>query len=173
MRKTFCTLFFAFLFLLCAAGANAEFYEWVDEDGNVHITNTPVDRGKDNRKIKSLSGEKAPKSAKKSDQSSDEWFGCGERYYRAGVEASEYLEEQEGWDTKPIFDPYYRQFGNGNQLTYHFSAKLPQQEVSAMGCSSGLLTVKVKTEEDMTTRKCRILGVELGERRYEPARCRK
>lgn len=174
MRKTVCMLFSAFFLLIFVHDANARFYEWVDEDGNVHITNMPVDRGKDNPKIRRLTGEKedsAKDSGAGTGQSSDEWFRCGQLSYRAGVEASEYLEQQEGWQTKPVFDRYIRQFGNGNQLTLHFSAKLPEHEVKALGCASGYQTVKVKTEENMTTRKCRILDVELGEKRYEPARC--
>ncbi|HDQ04788.1 MAG TPA: DUF4124 domain-containing protein [Deltaproteobacteria bacterium] len=174
MRKKLAAISLFFILLLLAGGANAEFYEWVDEDGNVHISNAPiVQEGENSSKIKLLRGN-AQSSDATADQASYDWFSCSERTHRARAEASKFLENNEGWETKPVFDSYIRQLINRNELTLLFLAKLPENEVKALGCAFGFQTVKVQTEEDMNNRgKCRILSVEMGEKQLEPARCRK
>lgn len=172
MRKTYGMIFLIVCLLLFAGSVNAEFYEWVDEDGNVHISNTPVNKGKGSGKIKSLSGDETQTAASTPDRSSYDWFNCREQTYRAGVEASEFLENNEGWETKPVFDRHIGQLANGSELTLVFSAKMPDHDVKALGCDTGYQKVKVRTEEDMTKRgQCRILDVELGEKMLLPVRC--
>lgn len=174
MRKTFGMILLIFCLLLYAGSVNAEFYEWVDEDGNVQISNTPVDKGKGTGTIKSLSGENTQTGGTTPDLSSYDWFNCREQSYRAGVEASEFLEDNYRWKTKPVFDRHIGQLANGSELTLVFSAKLPEHEVKAVGCDYGYQKVKVRTEEDMTKRgQCRILDVELGEKMLLPVRCNK
>jgi len=67
-----------------------------------------------------------------------------------------------------------RQFADGFKLTLHLNAKLPEQEVKALGCAYGYQTVKVTIEEDSQKRgRCRILDVSLGAKKLEPPNCGK
>lgn len=163
-----------FIMMFFTGAPNAEFYEWVDEEGNVHISDKPVAQGNKMPKIKSRSGDNVAGGDSASRSGSDEWFDCVERHSRAGVEAADLLEQQAGWSDRPVFDSNVRQFANGFILELHFSAKIPEREIKALGCSYGYQTVKVKTEEDSKNRgQCRILSVALGAKRLEPPRCRK
>jgi len=175
MNRKFGIIVMVFFIMMYFTGAlNAEFYEWVDEEGNVHISDKPVAQGNKVPKIKSRSGDNDAGGDSTSRSGSDEWFDCSERRYRAGVEAAELLEQEEGWSAKPVFESNVRQFADGFMLELHFSAKIPEHEIKALGCSYGYQTVKVKTEEDFRNRgQCRILSVALGAKRLEPPSCRK
>ncbi len=174
MSKRLCVALVFFFIMLVAGTVNAEFYEWVDEEGNVHISDKPVSQGQEEGKVKSISGGSNSSDDDESSQSRGEWFDCIQRSNRARLEASELLEQQEGWKTKPVFNSYVRQFLDGFKLTLHLDAKLPEQEVKALGCAYGYQTVKVTTETDSQNRnRCRILDVSLGAKKLEPPHCGK
>jgi hypothetical protein len=158
-----------FCIFVFSGSATAGLYRWVDENGDVHYSDTPVAQDKKASKFEKISG-----GADESIVDSGEWFNCIERPRRAEVAASELLEQQEGWPTTPVFSGHNRQFVNGFMLELHYDAKLPNNVVKEAGCAYGYQAVKVKTEQDSKDRtKCRILGVELGQKRLEPPKCRK
>ncbi len=176
MRKTILFFLVIFCFLAVSENGMAQFYKWVDENGVVHYSDTPMRQDKKDRKIEvhsipgaGLSGHGDAGSA----AGGGDWFNCKESSQRTKHAAAELLLGQ-GYSSPVVFNSYVHQSVDGFYYTLGYEAKLPDAVVKQAGCSSGYQIVKVRTETNSGNRtQCRILGVELGEKKLEPPSCRK
>ena len=157
------------LFFLGISTAEAEMYKWVDENGVVHFSDSPVQNAskeKDMETVESVGSSGSQPSL------SNEWMDRDAIFNQAGLAAEAFLLEHENWPEKPLFSQFHTVEAGQFISNLILQVKLPAVMLEGKDCYMAYQRVRVKTEIDPNDRtKARITGVELAGRVLQPPDC--
>lgn len=154
MNRVFTVVLIIFCGLLISGYAMAEFYEWVDENGVTHISDSPV--AQETQKIK------YKKLGENDNEDYNRWINCSTALRKAEIKARALLKENEKWsalDDKDIIARFGTSSRNGDVLTYDNSFMM-SYDVSPKQRVAQRWTVQIKTHpKDKNS--CSIMTVDL------------
>jgi hypothetical protein len=164
-----------FLVACCAlfffGTTSAEMYKWVDKNGVVHFSDTPVSTEETAAGVETL---KSVGTTGGTNVFSDEWFDRDEEYNRSLQAASDFLEQHENWPGTPIFDKFTTAYAGQNTAGIGFHAKIPEIMLEGSDCAIAQQRIIVMREYyPGNRRRCRITNVKLGDKILVPTNCLK
>jgi hypothetical protein len=149
----------------------AKMYKWVDDNGVVHFSDTPVSVEETTAGVEIL---QSVGTAGGTDVFSDEWFDDDEAFERSGQAASAFLEQHENWPVTPRFDKHHTAYTGQHTVGIGFHANIPEAMLEGSDCAIAQQRVIVTREYDPENpRRCRIVTVELGRKILLPTNCLK
>ena len=152
-----------FLVACCAlfffGTTSAEMYKWVDKNGVVHFSDTPVSTEETAAGVETL---KSVGTTGGTNVFSDEWFDADEILQRSLEAAKAFLEQHENWPVTPTFSKFTTTYAGQRTAGIGFNAKIPEVMQKGSDPAYKYQRVKVMREVDPENpRRYRITNVEL------------